>query len=588
MNVGTLASSVLLFVFVAFGTVANAGVSRDENGWLRSDETAGLKPLVCGNLNAADWQLFANESGVTFMDEYVQSAEALTHAPIVYRPGFLNETSLFRGSTWFRANPVSFARTTRPMIRDRNLVMQILLNNGSWRNIDLKPLVQLWARHQWRAHSFSEDFEAGRFFLSGVSVDERIVMDRNCHLYTIVQANRSPDIGDILLLHSPDGGERWKVHPLGVGSDPLKAARLETSATSRFLDQPPTILIHNFYTIGAQFSDLNLDLFVPTSSGDQLTIGCSILVATDSILAGLHSGAGNAAVTIGNTINIVYPIASTEYAGAEYGSTVFLGRVYDKSARDFVPGPPQFIGNSAPYYNSGPGKWDDHDQPALARDQDNRLHLVIAGHNTDLLYMRSSHVGSIAGGFATPIGVRQHMAAACDKPCAGRGLYTYPSLAIDSRANVHMVVRAIDSPGTYRNLQADNRLVYLRKRADSESFDLFQDPLDSSKWNPHQVLLDPARNRYGIFYHKLSIDTGDRLWIAYSYAPDDLTPAEAEDYRVRYGLPSMSPPQYCTYDEHFDMDRCSYEELRPRDYHMIHSSNLGTSWRFTTTPDLFW
>ncbi|WP_457320937.1 hypothetical protein, partial [Roseateles sp. P5_E11] len=63
----------------------------------------------------------------------------------------------------------------------------------------------------------------------------------------------------------------------------------------------------------------------------------------------------------------------------------------------------------------------------------------------------------------------------------------------------------------------------------------------SGTWAAQTFLLDPARKYYGVWYHKASVDSWGKIFLAYSYFPSELLQSEASSLSTAWGLSNISP-----------------------------------------------
>lgn len=486
--------------------------------------------------------------------------------PIRYRPGFVDEAGLWRYRLRFFANSVLFTPTGRPLIRDQSLHVQYLSNTGVWNKVDLRTVMRGYANSLGKSWTLAMD----RGIMQGPQVDERIVMDRNCILYTVINATRAPGLNDLFLLTSTDEGLNWQVLPLGI-KNALKTARIEAPAQGRLLARPPVLVIHNLYDPalygGPRNSERRQWLLIPENVGGQIRITKRLLISAISIAGSTtHSGSGNLAVSVGDNVNMVYPIATTKWHGVEFKSTVFLGRVYNRRTQRLSG--EFFVGQSQLYYPSKAGRYDDHDQPSLEADNRGLIHLILNSHNGPMSYHLSKAGGSILGGFrpATIFG----------KEMPVPGGYSYGVLAIDSKNDVHIIARAIGHDTVYR-------LVHLRKRSGFTRFEAFENEIGG------HVLVDPGRRRYSVYQHKVSVDPWGRVWVAYNYMPDQMVRQEAASWSARHrqhiavSLGANRRP-VCFIDSR--VQRCAYSGVKPTRPRML-LLEPGKAWKLGVTQDFY-
>ncbi len=488
-------------------------------------------------------------------------------APIEYRNNFVNEINIWSYHPQFESGAVNMTGTRRPILRDQKMNLQFLQNDGSWSLIDLKSVIIQYAA------SLGTQINPSEFSLEGDFTDKKVVMDKNCNLYTTVNLVRNTKISDILFLFSSDEGNSWSVYPLGI-HDQRKTVRMEFSGNGShiLLDNPPTLLVHNFYDLGVTDNvSRALYLYIPELTPSGLNVGPKFTVSQNSLLVTSHSGESNAAVSIGDNVSVIYPIASTQWNGVNYHYTVYLGRVYSRKYKNFVTN--EFFVTRSPSNRLTPvDVYDSHDEPALIVDSNNYIHFIANSHNGPFYYGISQNPGAISWGFKNVITVGNEIYS------NGGAGYSYASPVIDVYNNLHVIARVDDSDAKYK-------LVHLIKPLSASYFTMFTDP-DTKKLVPHQLLINPYRTRYGVYYHKVTTDPWGSVWVSYSYMPDQLTAAEAAAYKSRYNLTTMTIVSgTCLMDG--SVQRCSYRETVARDHLIMSYSPKRKNWKLITTDDFF-
>jgi BNR repeat-containing family member len=465
---------------------------------------------------------------------------------------------------------LNFSPNRRPIIRDNNLRMRVLEDNGDWALIDLEDIIDRWAKAVglvWD-HTFGSQY----------SVDRRVVVTNDCHLYTVASLTRS-NLRASLLLHSKDGGATWEVIAFPA-PDNLFFMRLEFPSNGAIDSRPPVVLASEidggYRRATARAHDLTM--YVPSLAPDgSLVLGPPQVVATDSLL-GPYQAAAAQVVSAGEKITVFYPTTTVGVTaipglcGAPqcYG-TAQVARTYDRATKTFGPTIPLGAAGSpraAPTVEVDGGLLDvtdSHDQPTAAVDSAGYLHVVLGAHAGALQYVKSLKPQTANGGFTPPTTV------AFDPQNPLSAQYTYPTMVIDSQDTLHLVARA--SYGF--------RLHYLRRsKADTD----FSSPL------LNRALLDPVGDHsggnvaYGHYNQKFSIDPWGRLWLAVNYLPGSLSPQQAELYRQVHGLQRMTrTPKTCR----ADADLCDYDEVIERNPELYVSTNGGSTWSLATTADFY-
>ena len=348
--------------------------------------------------------------------------------------------------------------------------------------------------------------------------------------------------------------------------------RIEYSSQPGWISGPPALLIHQNYDEqdGTLQTPRSLTLVtVDEAIPGQLTLSAAIPVASDNIGADLHSGEGGSLVTIGSKIHIVFAVRNPTSGTDEFVAT------YNKTTRAFETGQRTvtYPGNplNAPRVllatmPNADGSYvaDDHDQPAIGRDSQNYLHVVLGGHHVDFKYLKSLAANSSTSGWSMPVLVGVQSGG------ANYNEYSYPSLTFDQYDNLYVAARWMD--GSYTA-----RLVVMKKAAASSAF------------SPLTTLVTASRPGYGVWYHKMSVDPWSRLWLSYEYMPDYLSttgnPSELSQYAallsVSYGRAVTLTPEIC------GAPPCADDGLLPLPAAALVSNDLGATWRLATTYDFY-
>ncbi len=435
-------------------------------------------------------------------------------APIVHEPMYRGERELFSYAPRFTPNPIGFSPDNKPYIRAGNSV-QTPDNDGTWTNRPIAPSITRYFQRQ----SLPTAFE----MVGGQFVDQRVVMDDLGDAYTLAKLKH---VGRtrLLLLHSRDGCVTWDVYPL----PPLEHARLEFRDGNNTMTRPPAALI---------FKDTELGIVLPRRADDgSLIVDRAATVTNQSLLVPNHSGGGNSVITLGDRTYVVYP--STVSRSDKQGTSQFVVAL-SRDTGQIITGP-TLLGTV------GFGRPDPHYLPAITADSKGVLHVVLGSHHNSLYYLRST-LPNDASRWTTPTRIGK-----IRDPKSGG--HTYPALLCDSQDRLHVVTRWAGD-GYYF------RLVYIRGNATTGRFE------------PQTVLVRPFRNMYSNWYHHLSLDRQDRLFLDYRYYGNQLSAQEIRAYRQKWpedGLPADTRPGSFP------------KSVRPHDPAMLFSDDAGTTWHLTT------
>jgi hypothetical protein len=472
--------------------------------------------------------------------------------PIVWNK-FRGERELFGYAPSFKPNRVSFATNGRPIIRDRELTLQILQDDGRWERVPLLPVVAQSLRQQGlvsTANPWVPKFEKDKSFDSGPPTEERVVFDDQCRAYTIVNANDS-SLGQSFLLYSADGGHSWAAYAIPKTNDPLYTVFLEAPVNGSMLRSTPALIVAEKYDPVADDGTYPPHahhawlLFPEIAASGSLTLTGPFAVSDHTLCCGGHSGFEAQAVSYGDHIHIAYPgdVSAVDPLTHRLGTPQFV-RTFSRRLQRFLK-PPVFVGTgllgpanqTEDAAHDGP---DSHSQTAMAIDKQGFIHLVIGGHGSRMVY-RKSLVSDDSDQWSTPevIGLRPRVGDRKDFADE----YTYPSLILDRDGQPNVLARWSGDAYTFR-------LIYTMRSN------------RTGLWSDQQVLLDPGRAYYGVWYHKFTLDPWGRLFVSYSYYPDNLFADEAETLAAQYGIaltvdpttPACVPtrlgdpkPNYCHY-----------------------------------------
>jgi hypothetical protein len=261
------------------------------------------------------------------------------------------------------------------------------------------------------------------------------------------------------------------------------------------------------------------------------------------------------------------PFSSAKLAEAEKGSehpgTPQYVVYYDHE--NSTVSTPVLLGFGQNPYTPKP---DNHNCPAIVADSHGYLHVVLGAHQHNFWYVRSRSASpETRDDWTVPeaLGFRRRY------DC---GL-TYVALAVDSQDRLHLVARnmsrgyAADGtplPAEEMNAESMMRtLDYLRATPEADG---------SWSWEELGALVMPLWHRaYSIFYHKLSVDRRDRLFLTYSYFAAQLPDDAVAAYRAKWPDEKVpEPPPKGMW-------------MRPHDPAILLSEDGGTTWRLALTPD---
>jgi hypothetical protein len=535
---------------------------------------------------------------------------ASVQTPIVW-PRAANSTALFQGERFggsgynplfarnaLVANPntskesgrISFAFNGRPLIRDEDLNLRVLLDDATWQSVLLKQAAT--TSLQLQGYSWNGQLE------TGVSHETRVVFDEQCHAYTVVNAFRSP-LDFPFLLHSRDGGSSWAAYPLpGWAVDGQVRMEVPTSSRGR-LAAPPVIVLHSLdggpeHRAVLLFPEKNLDGTLKRSANGFLQVvdvnpatpQPDFVTVNDTVCCMSHAGHETQVVAFGDKVHFAYPGDTTHAVTANgvtrYGTpqyvVTFLRSTGAQQGTRFHVGTGLSGPASAPAdvcqieppnpdpcpQSSRPNL---HNQPALAVGTDGFLHVMIGGHAGEMWYRRSTSANSSAS-WSTAVSIGLPVSA--QNPVADE--YTYPSLVLDSQNRPHVLARWSGEGGLY-----EFNVVHVYRTS------------PNGPWSAQKILLKPDRNFYTNWYHKLAVDRLGRLFVSYWYYPANLFADEAQTFATQWGFTLTQTDAAC-----LPMNRmqpgagyCEYTGYKEVSPGLLISTDSGATFRLATTTELF-
>lgn len=550
-------------------------------------------------------------------------------APLHIEAYYVGERQQFGYEPAFIPNTVTFDPANRPFIRTRDGCLQILQDDGTWHAVNLlQAAIDSWYAkkaalgaawtNQWNGNTELCPYSAahtcpapGSILRSSNQIDERVVFDASGGAYTILRTTQAANVNLNMLLHSQDGGYHWEVYPIPDTQDGV-GARLEHTDGPNDVGAPG-ILIFNSFVEGGYLRGLlgYFEIVKKTAHGLDSPVGKASVPGSGHVTLELaeHPVLPPGVVTTGPAVAggqppsqpLFGPLtpglgveASTQpsYTATFGGKThiLFIGATNHRSSRTvYVPGTPTYVVTfhhasktmSAPFYLGSSSRWDretqslcnpgkrigsgdpvppdPHDFPAICADAQGTLHVIIGAHGRQLQYTRSPAP-------PTPNAPRKWLyAEPIGKPrCASQ--HSYPALVCDRKGTLHLVARSstVTSPGGYYGL------VYFRRPG-------------AGPWSDPVTLVDSWHPLYTDWYHELTLDRDDRLFLKYEFMADQLTAAEAAAYRARWpgdGLVKDDPACAAAV--------CWYSgSVRAHDPAIILSDDGGDSWRLAETADFF-
>ena len=438
-----------------------------------------------------------------------------------YAPAYTRNVPAFDedGRAYLRSRTSSGSTTSYVHTRDA----------GSWVRLDF--LAALRAAYP----SFVQTVGAGGLRNDG------LVFDRQGRAYNPITVQLRNGSTRNALLVSWDHCRTWKVFGLPQG----------TFTTERWvghneLDGPPFLAIWRTSAPpdlpGSQTNTLYVTQ--PRLEGDQLILPPLVRITDRCLGLSRDSGGASFAVTRGETTWFVW----SEIAPNGKGGTPHYIGTYDHATG--MPSGRRKLATS-------PNRSDPHDKPGICLDTAGYLHVIAGGHGSPALYTRSLAPLTAAAGWTVPMPVLSTGWASTVDPAAQQGRQTYPAFVCDSRDTLHLVTRqwrrGVDP---YHDGKGYAALVH-------------QSCASGGAWGEPTVVVAGAHAGYGVFFHKLTLDARDRLFLSCSYQGGP----ELDQEKARVAALAV----------------LGRSQLRPGKYRgrmLLLSDDGGASWRFAADADL--
>lgn len=310
-------------------------------------------------------------------------------------------------------------------------------------------------------------------------VTPKIAFDRDGDMYLLGASGRQA-----ALLYSKDGGKSFAAYPIPNPGDKSRTLEMEQFSGHNVPDGPPPILSYTRtgrdpQRIWRQFNDL--ELHVPRKVDGRIEFVEPVLISKNSLGLSAHSGTPSCVVSRDGKIHVVWAEANDPEEKLP-GVPTYVA-TFDRSTR--VLGRPVLVGH-------GPPANDVHNTPSMTIDSQGYLHVLVGTHGQPFPYTRSLKPNDAHAGWTEP-------------ELTGKGLQqTYIGLVCGRDDTLHAVFRLwrrseSPFPNSYHAT-----LAYQRKKP-------------GQPWEPPRILIVPPFSEYSVYYHRLTIDRSDRLFLSYDY-----------------------------------------------------------------------
>jgi hypothetical protein len=341
---------------------------------------------------------------------------------------------------------------------------------------------------------------------AGGGATDRIVFDKADRAYNPLTIRLRDGSKRNILMVSFDRCLTWTVVPLPGGE-----FATEVWTGQNDLDGPPFLAFWSRSALPTPSRTRRNDLWVtqPVLDGETVTVPEPTLVTSDCLGLSRASGGSSFAATVGDTTYFVWPAATPFDA---LGVPVMVA-AYDHLTRTVGP---------AVELVRVPPDDDSHVQPGICADSRGYLHVVSGSHGGQFEYTRSLEPRRVDGNWTAPEPMLDdgYYVASSDTT---EGRQTYLSFVCDQNDVLHVVYRQwryLRDP--YHRAQAYGALAHQRKAW-------------SRPWSDARVVVVAADPGYCIFYQKLGIDHGGRLFLSASYAGGEELVASS-DRSARYRI----------------------------------------------------
>ncbi len=460
-------------------------------------------------------------------------------APIHYQPYFKKERALFGWHPRFQPGVVSVSPEGRHWIRYGGHVTQTRGEGGEWLwDSILDDVLIPYAREELGFTELSLN-------AMGSTDDASIRWDADGDAYMLCFV--SDPTGDWrtrtgLLLHSRDGLQTWDVYRL-----PWYKCRLEKflGHNDDRLNRPPVILMARY------LAPTEIYITAPRKKPDgTLEIPEATLICEDAMPMSAHSGEAGMAVTVGETVYMVYgrlailPGHEKEDGAPAYAVT------YDINTGELSE--PVLIGFG------GRNAEDNHNWPAITVDSEGYLHAIINGHHDPFRYTRSVRPLDISE-WTEPVEV-----------AAGT---TYGGLVCDSEDTLYSVTRH-SHPGYYFRLS------------------LHRKP-KGQPWEEPKHLVVPHNPYYEVYYHKLTMDpVTEDLFLSYWSQSASICLFRDEFEAYAYTWPDRAVEFLSKEDAQLPVGALRTEDRqyqfyspKPSEPSILVSDDRGDTWHLATSED---
>ncbi|GAB4130037.1 MAG: hypothetical protein Kow0040_07130 [Thermogutta sp.] len=388
-------------------------------------------------------------------------AESPLSLPLILRPYEHENEQLGYLPDYPTVSQVYFDMENRPYVSDGGALF--VWDGRGWDRRDLAEISR-WA-------------DSGKPVRSAVAVNPKIAFDRRNTVYVVARVD-----GRSCLLASRDGAKTFSAFALPSGKGGGTTFDIEVFTGHNLLDGPPPILRYAFLQADPRVfwrRLYRLELILPEFRGEEIAFVAPIVVSESVLGHSAHSGSPSCVVSREDRVHVIWSEA-TDPAEKLPGVPTYVA-TYDRSRGEF--GPRAFVGY-------GPPANDVHNTPSITMDSRGYLHTLGGTHGAPFPYAQSLTPNDAGGGWTEP-------------KILGEGLrQTYIGLVCGQDDTLHTVFRLWKTQEPPHPLSIFATLSHQQKALEGE-------------WQSPQVLVVPPFSEYSVFYHRLTIDRLDRLFLSY-------------------------------------------------------------------------
>lgn len=325
----------------------------------------------------------------------------------------------------------------------------------------------------------------------------KVAFDRQGDVYLLGSLGRKT-----VLLQSRDGGKTFAAWPLPDRAGASSAWDMEVFTGHNGGEGPPAILR---FTRTSDERDPHLrwrsvndlELFWPRKIEGRIEVGEPVVLSRQCIGLSVHSGIPSCVVTRGQRAHVVWGEA-TDPKTPVPGVPAYVA-TYDRDRGLMGP---------AARVAYGPPANDVHNTPSITMDSRGYLHVLAGTHGQPFPYVQSREPETSHAGWTDPVptgnaaGLASGDAGTADPAKLLRE--TYIGLVCGPDDTLHVACRLWKQGQDPFPAASFGTLAYVCKPA-------------GKPWETPRVLIVPPFSEYSVYYHRLTLDRGGRLYLSYDY-----------------------------------------------------------------------